>query len=69
MSEAQVTALASMPIRLIDDEAPALTATAASVRVLKSEDILQGSSEIFIQHGPQLYRLRQTKTGKLLLYK
>lgn len=40
-----------------------------SPRTLSSGELLQGKQEIFIQHGTEIYRLRQTRTGKLLLYK
>lgn len=38
-------------------------------RVLRSEEILQGSREVVIDHAGQLYRLRLTSTGKLILTK
>ncbi|HEY1067466.1 MAG TPA: hemin uptake protein HemP, partial [Pirellulales bacterium] len=60
MSEAQIVA-PLLPSDLGVGEAP--PAVIGSARLVKSEDILQGSSEIFIQHGQQVYRLRQTKTG------
>lgn len=36
---------------------------------LDSSELLQGKSEVLIQHGETVYRLRQTRAGKLLLYK
>ena len=38
-------------------------------RVLKSEDLLHGEKEILIAHRGELYRLRETRNGKLLLGK
>ena len=38
-------------------------------RVLKSQDLLQGSKEVLITHHGETYRLRETKNGKLLLLK
>jgi len=38
-------------------------------RVLKSQDLLCGSKEVLITHRGELYRLRETKNGKLLLLK
>lgn len=37
--------------------------------VVRSEDLLQGHREVAIQHGEEVYRLRVTKTGKLILNK
>jgi hemin uptake protein HemP len=37
--------------------------------VIQSDSLLQGEREITIQHGSELYRLRLTKTGKLILNK
>ncbi len=41
----------------------------AGPRVIESAELLQGESEVLIRHGDEVYRLRQTRTGKLLLYK
>ena len=38
-------------------------------RALNSEDLLQGNNEVIIRHRGELYRLRETKNGKLLLLK
>lgn len=38
-------------------------------RFVRSEDILQGENEVLIIHGGIVYRLRQTKSGKLILNK
>jgi hemin uptake protein HemP len=35
----------------------------------RSEDLLAGSDEALICHGDQVYRLRRTGTGKLILTK
>lgn len=39
------------------------------VRVLNSEELFTGSREILIQHRNDYYRLKITKTGKLILNK
>ena len=39
------------------------------VRRFRSQDLLQGQLEVFIEHGPQVYRLRLTRSGKLILQK
>jgi hemin uptake protein HemP len=38
-------------------------------RQVDSADLLQGSRELLIQHEGETYRLRLTKTGKLILNK
>ena len=37
--------------------------------VLDSRDLLRGQQEVRIQHDGQIYRLRLTRTGKLILHK
>ena len=34
-----------------------------------SEDLLQGQREVLIEHGDEVYRLRCTRNGKLILHK
>lgn len=46
--------------------APASLATGPQWR---SEDLLAGTDEALITHGGQVYRLRRTGTGKLILTK
>lgn len=41
----------------------------SDVRVLRSEDLLQGQREALIIHGDQVYRLLCTRNGKLILQK
>jgi hemin uptake protein HemP len=38
-------------------------------RCIRSEEILQGENEVLILHGGAVYRLRHTKSGKLILNK
>lgn len=37
--------------------------------LLRSEDLLKGRSEVWIEHGDEMYRLRLTSAGKLYLTK
>ncbi len=37
--------------------------------VISSEVILKGNTEVLIQHGDSIYRLRITQNGKLILCK
>ena len=38
-------------------------------RVVRLEELLHGSTELFIEHGQETYRLRLTRNGRLLLTK
>ena len=38
-------------------------------RTIRSEDLLGGDKEVVILHENQLYRLRRTRNGKLILQK
>jgi hemin uptake protein HemP len=38
-------------------------------REFYSDDLLRGEKEIWIRHGEEIYRLRLTKSGKLILQK
>ncbi|WP_181705130.1 hemin uptake protein HemP [Chthonobacter rhizosphaerae] len=59
-----MSAVSTLPNR------PALLPEAAQAgRVLASADILDGSTEVMITHRGEVYRLRQTKLGKLILTK
>jgi hemin uptake protein HemP len=37
--------------------------------IVKSTEVLRGRTEIWIEHGSEMYRLRLTRAGKLLLSK
>lgn len=39
------------------------------VKVVRSEEILEGGKQVYIEHGESLYRLSVTKQGKLILNK
>jgi hemin uptake protein HemP len=38
-------------------------------QIVRSEDLLQGRRELWIEHGDEMYRLRLTRAGKLYLTK
>ena len=40
-----------------------------SIRIIKSSELMQGASEILIEHRQTIYRLRTTTGGKLILSK
>ena len=51
-------------------EQPATELTSPStLREIDSSSLLQGEKEILIHHGDEVYRLRLTKNGKLILQK
>jgi hemin uptake protein HemP len=41
----------------------------APIPCVRSEELLKGGRELMIAHGQELYRLRLTKSGKLILGK
>jgi hemin uptake protein HemP len=49
------------------DETPPLPPEA--IRLIRSEDLLAGAQEVLIEHDGQTYRLRLTRSGKLILHK
>jgi len=48
---------------------PAPEAAAPPSIVFRSEELLQGRREVWIEHGTEMYRLRLTSAGKLYLTK
>lgn len=44
-------------------------AAAPSQRLLSADDLFVGEKEILIQNGSDIYRLRRTRNGKLILCK
>ena len=69
----------SLPMRtLVMPEPPAEPAddcsneapdSAPVANPLRSEDLLRGRREVIIEHGSEIYRLRLTRNGKLILQK
>lgn len=57
------------PTTTDDRRTPVQPALAAQVRTLPSSTLLEGRREVLIAHEGQIYRLLQTKNGKLLLQK
>jgi hemin uptake protein HemP len=50
-------------------EAPAPRSAADGGRCWRSEELFGAGSEVCIQHGEAVYRLRRTAQGKLILTK
>jgi len=44
-------------------------ASGAAARPVRSEELLHGQREVLIAHGDEIYRLRLTRNGKLILTK
>ena len=42
---------------------------ADSVRLIHSQELFAGAQEVLIEHEGQTYRLRLTRSGKLILHK
>lgn len=63
------------PMNRSSDQPPSKAEAISSVpeelgkRTISSEELLAGRREVWIQHGDSLYRLCETKTGKLILQK
>lgn len=51
-----------------DDAAPQVPLP-GQPRCVRSEEILRGDNEVLILHAGAVYRLRHTKSGKLILNK
>ncbi|MDB5385992.1 MAG: Hemin uptake protein hemP [Planctomycetaceae bacterium] len=41
----------------------------SKLRELTSDELLCGQTEVCIRHGDEIYRLRVTRNGKLILHK
>jgi len=52
-----------------DEAKKPASADDASLRRIDSSEIFRGDVEVVIEHRGMRYRLRQTKQGKLILYK
>jgi hemin uptake protein HemP len=60
----------SRPQNEVDSRAPESDTKEASEPVtIRSEDLLRGASEVRIVHGNDVYRLRLTHNGRLILSK
>ncbi|HRO63159.1 hemin uptake protein HemP [Thermomonas sp.] len=45
------------------------TPSGPPLRCLESGQLLRGQCEVLIRHGDEIYRLRHTRNGKLILTK
>lgn len=53
----------------IDPQEAGQTSARRVVREVTSTELLRGESEVLIRHGDELYRLKLTRNGKLILQK
>lgn len=44
-------------------------ASSVNVQVIESDNLFAGQQEVLIRNGDELYRLRRTRSGKLILCK
>ncbi|MEO8936586.1 MAG: hemin uptake protein HemP [Burkholderiaceae bacterium] len=61
--------IAYEPVLLTDPESVAATGPKGSAGVISSTDLLADRKLIHIQHRGELYSLRETRLGKLILTK
>jgi hemin uptake protein HemP len=55
---------------LMTDESKRSPPSSASThQEISSEELLRGAKELWIRHGEEVYRLRLTRSGKLILQK
>ena len=59
----------SKPPSIPDHSDPRHDRQLVTQRTLRSDELLQGQVEVLIQHGLDTYRLRLTRSGKLILQK
>jgi len=52
-----------------DVESPTVVANLPQRRRIRSDDLFSGEREVMIEHAGELYSLRQTSKGKLILTK
>jgi hemin uptake protein HemP len=57
------------PAEMANNTPEPLARPSTQPREILSSDLLQGSKEIWIRHGEENYRLRLTRSGKLILQK
>ena len=57
------------PANEVAQSADALSSNAPGVPTYRYADLSQSSNEVLIEHDGQMYRLRMTRNGKLILNK
>ncbi len=60
---------ASTPVATSQVTAPAPASASTAAPVLSSQSVLQGRSQVAIEHNGAVYRLQTTRQGKLILTK
>ena len=54
---------------MAENDQPAQSVAKQVVREITSSELLRGENELLIRHGDELYRLKLTRNGKLILQK
>ena len=57
------------PANPMSERSASELAAPSTLREINSSNLLQGEKEVLIHHGGEVYRLRLTKNGKLILQK
>jgi hemin uptake protein HemP len=57
------------PVPAIENVARVATVSAATHRLVRSEELFGDDREVLIAHGQEIYRLRLTRSNKLILHK
>lgn len=52
-----------------ENDGSASESSTSAPRTVDVDEIMAGDREVLIRHGRELYRLRMTRNGKLLLHK
>jgi len=52
-----------------EDDKTRTPPTKRTIREVDSSELLHGESELLIRHGDEVYRLKLTRNGKLILQK
>ncbi len=55
--------------RVVLNVTPLQAVAPSAMPSVESRNLLQGASEVLIQHGNEVYRLRHTRNDKLILTK
>ena len=63
--------IAALPFASVSDPSAKSVPTPSGppLRCLESGQLLRGQCEVLIRHGDEIYRLRHTRNGKLILTK
>ena len=55
--------------KMTENDQPVQSVAKQVVREIASSELLRGEAELLIRHGDEIYRLKLTRNGKLILQK